>query len=597
MMKFSVLQDKFENWLSNVSLRKKMWGLYVFCVLIPLILTDGVILYSLIYAEHTRLRHAMENQASAVQYNISSYIESASSSAKSLYMNENLRGFLNTRYETPYDYVVQYQALMQNTLLADSMGLDDTKITIYADNETLVRGGGLGRISDIRNTPWYQTFMQSGQDRRLLFFYDDLNSPYEEKERKILFLRKLNRILSDTTEKLVKIEINYGTLERNISSMNYEFPVSVCRGNELMFSSAGGNNAGEPFEKFLSADQAGYEKDFTLYGEELQIYLFNIENGILALLWKNLPWIALLLLINIILPQVLMNSLGKSITRRIHRLSLVFEQVNNETLPKIEDVSGADEIGKLMENYNHMADRTNGLIQTVYKDRLKEQEINIARQRAELLALHSQINPHFLFNALESIRMHSILKEEFETAKMVEKLAVMERQNVDWGSDFNTIDGEMQFVEAYLELQKYRFGERLSYRLEVEKGCANIQIPKLTITTFVENACVHGIESKATPGWIFVRIYRENQELVIEVEDTGGGMEEEELAALRARMENASIEMLQESGRIGIVNACLRMKMMTKDSARFFAESEKGIGTTVLIRIPLDHIAEGERIC
>ena len=91
--------------------------------------------------------------------------------------------------------------------------------------------------------------------------------------------------------------------------------------------------------------------------------------------------------------------------------------------------------------------------------------MDIARQNAELLALYSQINPHFLFNALESIRMRSILKDEHETADMVEKLAIMERQNVDWSTDTNTVKRELDFVEAYLSLQKYRFGDRLSYRI------------------------------------------------------------------------------------------------------------------------------------
>ena len=85
-----------------------------------------------------------------------------------------------------------------------------------------------------------------------------------------------------------------------------------------------------------------------------------------------------------------------------------------------------------MDNYNRMADRMNSLIDTAYRCRLKEQKMDIARQNAELMALYSQINPHFLFNALESIRMHSILKKEEETADMIQKLAIMVRQNVDW---------------------------------------------------------------------------------------------------------------------------------------------------------------------
>ena len=149
----------------------------------------------------------------------------------------------------------------------------------------------------------------------------------------------------------------------------------------------------------------------------------------------------------------------------------------------ISGPSGQDEIGSLMDNYNRMADRMNSLIDTAYRCRLKEQKMDIARQNAELMALYSQINPHFLFNALESIRMHSILKKEEETANMIQKLAIMVRQNVDWSSDSNTIKRELAFVEAYLSLQKYRFGERLSYQINAQEDCQNILVPKLTITT------------------------------------------------------------------------------------------------------------------
>ena len=190
---------------------------------------------------------------------------------------------------------------------------------------------------------------------------------------------------------------------------------------------------------------------------------------------------------------------------------------------------GKDEISSMIRNYNRMVERTNGLIETVYKNKIHEQEMLVGRKNAELLALHSQINPHFLFNVLESIRMHSILKKENETADMVAKLAVMQRQYVEWGNDSVSIFQEIEFVKAYLALQKYRFGERLNYDIEVDRECENFKIPKLTIVTFVENACVHGIESKSSPGWIFVRIGRQGEGLEIEIEDNGSGMAEAKL--------------------------------------------------------------------
>lgn len=239
-----------------------------------------------------------------------------------------------------------------------------------------------------------------------------------------------------------------------------------------------------------------------------------------------------------------------------------------------------------MASYNHMARRINDLIQTVYKDRLKEQEMDIARQNAELLALHSQINPHFLFNALESIRMHSLIKNEEETAGMVERLALMERQYVDWGTDTISIREELQFVEAYLELQKYRFGDRLSYKIEAEPDCLRYCVPRLTLVTFVENACVHGLENKTAPGWIFVRCCCRDGHLYMEIEDTGHGMDSGLLLTLQEKMENASMQLLKENERVGILNACLRLHMATDNTVKFQLESEEDSGTIVTISIP-----------
>ncbi|MCQ2482962.1 MAG: histidine kinase [Clostridia bacterium] len=248
-----------------------------------------------------------------------------------------------------------------------------------------------------------------------------------------------------------------------------------------------------------------------------------------------------------------------------------------------------------MENYNRIVSINNHLIQTVYKDRLREQESDIARKNAELLALQSQINPHFLFNALESIRMHSVLKGEDETAAMVEKLAVMERQNVEWEHDSVTIKKEMEFVRAYLALQNYRFGERLSFDIDIDGDCENILIPKLTLTTFVENACVHGIESKSSQGWIFVRVYKNADSLCIEIEDTGDGMDENEVEALSESINSIDIETIKTKKRVGILNACLRIKMMFDNAVKFVLESEKGIGFSVVIYISLEKINEQQK--
>lgn len=585
------LWKKFERLLDDYKLKKKLLILYICCVLIPLVATDSIVLYIIVHSEQIENQHVMENDASAIQYSISNVIERASGRAKSIYMNEYVEEFLNTEYETPMDYVVAYNSFMKNSLFDSYSGMDNTQITIYADNETIVNGGEFGKLSDVKDSEWYRYLEESGQDRVLYLFYDDSKSPAVDAKRKLYFIRKMDFFGSGSCDKVVRVEMDYNNLVRTINNMNYESRVYICRDGKIMLSNDGYSNVGQEFETFDKYDEVGYEQEISYYGTEWQLYILKGKNSVMTSIGENLPLILLLVLGNVVLPWILMSQINRSITIRMQELSRAFESVDNDRLMELPRARGQDEIGSLMQNYNRMVRRTNELIQTVYKERLREQEMDIARQNAELLALHSQINPHFLFNALESIRMHSILKQEYETADMVEKLAIMERQNVDWGNDTVEIKREIEFVEAYLGLQKYRFGERLSYELDIDAECKEIQIPKLTVVTFVENACVHGIESKTAPGWIFVRIYLEENMLCIEVEDTGDGLSEDQLVQLRERMQEPSIEQLKEKGRVGMLNACLRLKMMTENKAQFVIESEKGVGTMVQIRIPIEKLS------
>jgi two-component system sensor histidine kinase YesM len=258
----------------------------------------------------------------------------------------------------------------------------------------------------------------------------------------------------------------------------------------------------------------------------------------------------------------------------------------NETPVFVKYIHGKDEIASLMRNYNAMVQKSQELVKTVFKEKIQKQEIDIARQNAELRALETQINPHFLYNALESIRMHSLIKKEEETAQMIARLALLERQSVNWTTDQVTIRSEMTFIEAYLELQRTRFSNRLTYDISVEETCMQLCLPKLTLVTFVENACVHGVESKASSSHIFIRIYRKDNILTLEVEDTGKGISEELAAELNRQILNCSFETLSQTSHVGIVNACLRLKMFC-EKVSIILESEEGIGTMVTIRIPI----------
>lgn len=591
-LKFYVqkLLEKLAEQMDNYNVKKKLYILYIFCVLLPLIITDSVILTIIVRANRVSHRYELQNAAEAVKHYMTTSVNNAVTIANNIYMNKFINNFMNEKYESTLNYYNNYLKCMQYSLFKSSIRNGNFTLTMYADNETIINGGEFARLETIAEARWYRSLTDSGQNLILYLYYDNSNVPIIDAKRKVSLIRKLNYYEWDGCEKILKLDLDYGSMARDMVKLNYEFPVYICIEDDIIFSNNGHSDIGKDFEIFKEWEKIEYQEIFSLYGQELGIYvLIKERQNPLLQIYENMELILFLIFINIFLPWIFLKIINQSFTERLWELSRAFDGAVGEKLQEIPEVRGEDEIGMLMCNYNSMVVQFNDLLQIIYKDKLKEQEMDIARQNAELLALHSQINPHFLFNALESIRMHSILKQEMETACMVEKLAVMMRKIVDWKNDSETIKEEMGFAEAYLELQKYRFGERLSYRMQVDNRCMDCCVPKLTLVTFVENACVHGIENKSAPGWIFIRIYPEGTELCIEIEDTGNGIKEPLLSKLRDKMEHVNIIALKEKGRVGIANACLRLKMVSNDEVRFELESEEGAGTIVTMRVPLKY--------
>ena len=577
-----------ERYMDNLSIKKKFIQLYIFCVLLPLIITDSVVLYIEDSMESQRQYHEMANVANAVSYNISALVENAGEIAKSMYTDRRMNTFLEKQYESTSDYYAEYQNFFQDSTLENVLGMNQIVFTLYTDNPTMVKGGKIDTMSNLKKTAAYAAWKERGENEGLFFIYE--NKGYANSyRRKIILLQNLD-FFSKDQEKMLKIEFDYNSMMRMLRRMKFDNEVHICQGDEIVLSNGYFSGVGNAFDTISVQQKTGYKQSLCLHGAQLDIYVLKSDNGIWNRIARDLPLLGFLVIINVVLPVGFVLLLNRSFTKRIRGLSKVFQSVNGEHLVRMTHENGGDEIGSMIRNYNRMVDRTNELIQTVYKNKIKEQEILVGRKNAELLALQSQINPHFLFNALESIRMRSLLKKENETADMVEKLAIMQRQYVDWGNDSVRIEQELEFVKAYLSLQKYRFGDRLNYNLDIATECMQNRIPKLTIVTFVENACVHGIESKASPGWIFVRVYKKDGQLWIEIEDTGSGMNQQQILQIQNDMQNADIQMLKERKSVGMLNACLRLRMQTKDHVCFEIDGEEGAGTWITIRIPMEYV-------
>ena len=578
-----------KNYFGRLKLSKKFLLMYVFCVIFPLVITDAILFRFVFDAEISNQSYdrdiAIEGYFNYLE-NLNSY---DSSVASAIDLNKNLNSFINTRYSDPYEF---YDALTNTVTYSYFTTLTDLKwdrIVIYSDNRTMLSGNYFHNLSEAQGEVWYRRFINSGRNEAVYAYYDmdPINATADR--NRFVYVRRMLNTKSDV-EKIITIEHKLSRIQSEIQDIPVNCSMYLCCDDYVIYSNREINVDYQSLVNRSLIEPYKTVKEVEIGGTTFKIYAFSDEVTITTIIGNNWPIVVAILFFTLLIPIVTMKLLERSITERITILGKAFGEGSNDYFQPIKEIKGSDEISDLMHNYNRIVEINNELTNTIYKDKLREQESDLARKNAELLALQSQINPHFLFNALESIRMHSVLKGETETAEMVQKLAVMERQNVEWHDDSVTIEEEEGFIDAYLQLQSYRFGERISFNIDISEDCKKILIPKLTLVTFVENACVHGIESKSAQGWIFVRVYKEEKNLVIEVEDTGDGMEEADVEALQEKINNVTIDMVRAAKHVGILNACLRIKMMFKDQVKFTIESEKGIGMSVIITIPSDLI-------
>ncbi len=232
-------------------------------------------------------------------------------------------------------------------------------------------------------------------------------------------------------------------------------------------------------------------------------------------------------------------------------------------------------------------------------ERQYEQEytLEMLKKEAELGALQSQINPHFLYNTLDSIRGRLIGEGLSEESKIVESLSNLFRYSISPRTVYNTLEQELENVENYMRIMRYRFGDRLQYTVEVDEESPFIyhcELPKLTLQPLVENAIGHGMEKRAGGGKITVRASITEAGLAITVEDDGAGMEGELLDKLNHMFKTGTPAKPQsESGGIALYNVNERIRMRYGDRYGLTMYSGKGLGTQVNILLPVMLMPEG----
>lgn len=274
----------------------------------------------------------------------------------------------------------------------------------------------------------------------------------------------------------------------------------------------------------------------------------------------------------------------KRVTRPLRKLTLLMRKAEKEVFVPIRGIKSYDEIGLLSDSFNSLIAEIRDLIDKVYK-------AEVYKKDAEIKAIKMYMNPHFLYNMLETIGIVSKTPEGIAVVpEMVQMLSRILRFSITPGNDFIPLRTELQFAQWYMRLHQYRLGERLTYRVQVPEDLLPVKVPKLILQPLVENAVIHGIGQIEDPGVIVVSAYELDYNLILEVRDNGGGI----TGAPNPMQSKETIELIpvdeiREKRGLGTGLKQLETRIKLLYGARYGLEiaDTAGEGAVVRIKLPM----------
>ena len=266
--------------------------------------------------------------------------------------------------------------------------------------------------------------------------------------------------------------------------------------------------------------------------------------------------------------------ISRTITQPMEQLISTMESVESGNLsPQTEEYYG--EMAILSQKFNHMVRR----IEAMFTE-AKEQERE--KHKMEMLALQSQINPHFLYNTLNSIRWLSELQGADKVTQMLDELVKLLRFAAEDTGEFITVGREVEFIISYIRILNFRYFERFSFVLDIQEEAKQFMIPRFIIQPLVENSVLHGFDSNDICATVRIDVHLEGKELLLCVTDDGKGLSPEKIEEILSTERKSE----RSLNKIGVYNVNQRIKLTYGKEHAIKIDSMEGCYTTVTIRIP-----------
>lgn len=587
---------------NRFKIKRQLYQIYTAVVVVPILLIGAFLIayiHHLMVNYYTDLLHSDNYRVRNVLFDLTRELYGIS---KDISFDGGVRGILSTEFERRQDYV---SAVDDNEILSSyaQTYAQIAKIEIFTDNPYLFDYKQFVQVDEATTeTLWYkQALEKTGVYWRAIPWKDGYRDAVWD-----LCLVKGIPLVNTPYHAVLVIHIDTNYLQIWTDSTEYESVMSVDRGPAFYATDSKKRgvalpvtvNYDESYFRYRGIEKVDGQNCFVdvatlhAYQSRSRIYLCSLDKKA----YKNIDAImlscALIIFAALVIPGILIHIFTKYFTGRITLLRQEMHKVSNQDYELIPALRGQDEISEAFGDLQVMVENIKEQEARAFESQIKEQELLISQQEMEFKMLASQINPHFLYNTLETIRMRAFAAEDKEVANAIKLLGKSMRyvlENI--GTSFTTLAEELHHVEEYIEIQQLRFGERIGYERQVEEGLdpEKYHILPLFLQPVVENAIIHGLDETEEGGKVRISIYRRKPDteefLIIDVEDNGCGMTEEILSKLRRDIE---IRDMSRSKSIGLYNINQRMKLHYGEGYRVHVYAEPGVGTRVRLVLPAE---------
>lgn len=584
----------------------KLFFIYIIVITIPVI-TFGIITYSLsssaVEADFIKYR---ENLNSQILNNVEEDIKSLKRQSASIFFNlDDIIYYLNSTNENMDDVYFKtrdridkyFLGLLQYNENVDGIGLIDMNgsVKYYID-----RNSNPSNLISVKDQKWFTDSVDLNGSPLLVEKHNNslVFNPNDTSDRYVISIARTIHKVEDKNKSFGVLVFDQSidrlySLVSGIKTQDGEFIIILGSKGDVIYSR---NEKTENFKKELlnltrNEKQKTFKFKFT--GEEMLVnYNSSAELG-----WKVfsiLPVkelqkkssflrniIVSLIIILIIIIIVISGFVSNIITIPLRRLMSSFKKLQKGDFSIRVPVKGFDELSQIGDTFNNMVSSIGELIKQKY-------EIGILLKQAELESLQSQINPHFLFNTLNSIKTVAGKNDSNKTVLMVQDLSDIFRYSLNKGKYIISFSEELEHVKKYLNLQNIRFSDKYDVFYEIDDEVLNCPIMRLTLQPIVENAIYHGLESNAGKGNL--KIAAKNigdNNYYIYISDTGIGISKDELFQIQSLLGSSSENQKNiHPDKIGIFNVNTRIKLHFGDNYGLSISSTYGQGTTVKLVLP-----------